>query len=72
MNRTFEDVLVEQCAPTLAGIKPASLFRFQADSMDTTRKGYPKCWNSFPNGFAWSRNTPMKLESFWDIHFRMS
>lgn len=37
MNRTFEDVLVEQCAPTLAGIKPASLFRFQADSLETIR-----------------------------------
>lgn len=28
MTRTFETVLVEQCAPTLAGIKPASLFRY--------------------------------------------
>ena len=30
MRRTFEAVLVEQCAPTLAGIKPASLFRGQS------------------------------------------
>ena len=30
MERTFEELLVEQCAPTLAGIKPASLFRYQA------------------------------------------
>lgn len=29
MERTFEAVLVEQCAPTLAGVKPASLFRWQ-------------------------------------------
>lgn len=29
MERTFETVLVEQCAPTLAGMKPASLFRWQ-------------------------------------------
>lgn len=29
MERTFESVLIEQCAPTLAGIKPASLFRWQ-------------------------------------------
>lgn len=29
MKRTFESVLVEQCAPTLAGLKPASLFRYQ-------------------------------------------
>lgn len=27
MKRSFESLLVEQCAPTLAGIKPASLFR---------------------------------------------
>ena len=27
MKRNFESLLVEQCAPTLAGIKPASLFR---------------------------------------------
>ena len=27
MERSFEAVLVEQCAPTLAGLKPASLFR---------------------------------------------
>lgn len=30
MERTFEAVMVEQCAPTLAGVKPASLFRYQA------------------------------------------
>lgn len=29
MERTFEAILVEQCAPTLAGKKPASLFRYQ-------------------------------------------
>lgn len=27
MQRSFESLMVEQCAPTLAGIKPASLFR---------------------------------------------
>lgn len=27
MQQSFEKTLVEQCAPTLAGIKPASLFR---------------------------------------------
>lgn len=32
MERTFEAVLVEQCAPTLAGIKPASLFRSQGET----------------------------------------
>jgi hypothetical protein len=29
MKRTLETLLVEQCAPTLAGVKPASLFRYQ-------------------------------------------
>lgn len=29
MRRTFEAVLVEQCAPTLMGVKPANLFRYQ-------------------------------------------
>ena len=28
MERTFEEVLVEQCAPTFAGVKPANMFRF--------------------------------------------
>lgn len=28
MYETFEAALVEQCAPTLAGVKPANLFRF--------------------------------------------
>lgn len=31
MTQTFEATLVEQCAPTLEGIKPASLFRWQGD-----------------------------------------
>ena len=29
MERSFERTLVEQCAPTLEGVKPASLFRWQ-------------------------------------------
>ena len=37
MKRVFESVFVEQCAPTLAGVKPASLFRFGAESIDTIR-----------------------------------
>ena len=31
MKHSFEYTMVEQCAPTLAGLKPASLFRFVAD-----------------------------------------
>lgn len=37
MERTFEAVLVEQCAPTLAGIKPASLFRYQETDPQTVQ-----------------------------------
>lgn len=31
MYRSFETVLIEQCAPTLAGVKPANLFRFAGE-----------------------------------------
>lgn len=31
MERSLDEILVEQCAPTLVGIKPASLFRCRAD-----------------------------------------
>lgn len=34
MKQTFEQALVEQCAPTLAGMKPANLFRIQGASLD--------------------------------------
>ena len=29
MERNFETVMVEQCAPVLAGLKPAGLFRYE-------------------------------------------
>lgn len=38
MERTFEALLVDQCAPTLAGIKPASLFRYQGREPDEARR----------------------------------
>ncbi len=37
MKRSFETVMVEQCAPTLAGVKPASLFRFQSSNVEEIR-----------------------------------
>ncbi len=37
MERTFEEILVEQCAPTLVGIKPASLFRYRAADPQQSR-----------------------------------
>lgn len=33
MKQPFEQALIEQCAPTLAGLKPASLFRIQGPSL---------------------------------------
>lgn len=32
MERNFETVMIEQCAPTLAGLKPANLFRLECRS----------------------------------------
>ena len=29
MERDFETVMIEQCAPVLAGLKPAGLFRYE-------------------------------------------
>lgn len=36
MEQTFEKLLMEQCAPTLAGVKPANLFR--ARGLESTRR----------------------------------
>ena len=38
MERTFEALLVDQCAPTLAGVKPASLFRYRGSEPDEARR----------------------------------
>ena len=38
MERSFETVLEEPCAPTLAGIKPASLFRWQGADRRQSRE----------------------------------
>lgn len=38
MKQPFEQALVEQCAPTLAGMKPANLFRIQGPSLDALRE----------------------------------
>jgi hypothetical protein len=34
----FEQMLIEQCSPTLAGIKPASLFRFSGEELSAVRE----------------------------------
>lgn len=38
ISRTFEAVLVRQCAPTLAGMKPGSIFCFNHSSLETSRQ----------------------------------
>ena len=39
MERNFETVMVEQCAPVLASLKPAGLFRYETrDSADLARR----------------------------------
>jgi len=45
MERNFETVMVEQCAPVLAGLKPAGLFRYETgDCADLARR--VKSWNA--------------------------
>lgn len=43
MKRSFETVLVEQCAPTLMGIKPASLFRYQPAEGESLQSCLRRC-----------------------------
>jgi len=44
MDKTFERLLIEQCAPTLAGMKTGSLFTYQADGQEATQRNIEK-WN---------------------------
>lgn len=45
MERNFETVMIEQCAPVLAGLKPAGLFRYEtSDSADLARR--VRDWNA--------------------------
>ena len=37
-SQTFESVLVRQCAPTLAGIKPGSIFSFNRSPLEISRQ----------------------------------
>lgn len=53
ISRTFEGVLVRQCAPTLAGIKPGSLFCFKHSSLEVLRQKVCQ-WNE--------RLSPLGLE----------
>lgn len=44
VSRTFEGVLVRQCAPTLAGLKPGSMFCFQNPAPEVSRQKVRQ-WN---------------------------
>ena len=44
MERNFETVMIEQCAPVLASLKPAGLFRYEtSDCADLARR--VRSWN---------------------------
>jgi hypothetical protein len=44
MERNFETVMIEQCAPVLAGLKPAGLFRYETrDCVDLAARVHR--WN---------------------------
>ena len=40
MERDFETVMIEQCAPVLAGLKPAGLFRYETRTVPTLPGGW--------------------------------
>ena len=44
ISRTFEAALVRQCAPTLAGMKPGSIFCFKQFSLEALRQKTSQ-WN---------------------------
>lgn len=44
MEQKFETILVRQCAPTLIGIKPANLFRYQSADKCQFRES-TSCWS---------------------------
>lgn len=44
MERCFEEMLVDLCAPTLCGVKPGSLFRYCPDNGATARAVLER-WN---------------------------
>lgn len=52
MERSFEAVLVEQCATTLAGVKPASLFRYQGATSGSPGRPRPLGQRAGPYGIT--------------------
>ncbi len=49
MERNFETVMIEQCAPTLAGLKPANLFRHETRDREQLLRQIAG-WNAQLNG----------------------
>lgn len=58
MERTFEAALVEQCAPTLAGLKPASLFRWGQGEFRETVAHWAKALAPFGIGLRVLKTCP--------------
>ena len=54
MERLFEEVFVEVCAPTLRGIKPSNLFRYQPQNRDKLLEALD-FWNRNRRGFRCGR-----------------
>ena len=54
MERLFEEVFVEVCAPTLRGIKPSNLFRYQPQNRDKLLEALD-FWNWNRRGFRCGR-----------------
>ena len=43
MERNFETVMIEQCAPVLASLKPAGLFRYETRDCADDVNGFARC-----------------------------
>lgn len=50
MERNFETVMIEQCAPVLAGLKPAGLFRYETRTAPTWLPGCAAGMTSWGEG----------------------
>lgn len=49
MERNFETVMIEQCAPALAGLKAAALFRHETGNYEALAETVAR-WNALLNG----------------------
>ena len=66
MERNFETVMIEQCAPVLASLKPAGLFRYEtSDCADLARR--VRSWNEHlgEKGLCVRVPSALRLWSSW-------